>query len=300
MKKKLSVKQQVQIEDQQNCQTQASPGKDVKGLINGVAVVHSKPSREGLENLSWDELVELFKKKYDLTNSKKTNELCERLNKKRIMLLLEEKVATISVCFMLSFKELNNNKKCALLMCSFYPDNFKFLSNELKGDKDVIELVLKKDGKMLEHVEGPLKESVEIIDLAIESDGYAIRFCPEKFRTKERALRAMKTDPINFAWCQSSEIRGDLDILELAFKGAASRAMLYISTPMRSEIEKHQKCFNKNLKETALWYIGTKRSEIEKKNISDSLIESDDIAGENSVVVLEGEKFGENKKRKFL
>lgn len=219
---------------------------------------------KNLKRKSKKELQTLFIDKFDLPKTKETYVLCERLTEKKIILLIEGHVGSISVSFMCSFPELANNRKCALLMCSFYSENFKYLSEKLRSDEELVKMVLSKNGKMFEHVGKSLKEKDEIIDLAIDADGYAIRYCSESKKTKERVLRAMKTDVLSFAWSNDKEIREDLDILEFAFKTDARRAILYVPTVMRTEIEMHEKDFKLGLKESALWYIGKQRSEKER------------------------------------
>ena len=122
-----------------------------------------------------------------------------------------------SLEFKLLTKEERNNLKNCLLAINKDPDNYTYISGDIKVHPEVIEATLNLDGYILKYMPKVIRTDPEYCRLALSSNGLALEAVPDHLQTEELAIIAINNHPAA-ARLLSSQLRKSKALAKKLYK----------------------------------------------------------------------------------
>ena len=86
-----------------------------------------------------------------------------------------------------------NNKEVAVTSISNNGYAYKYLSDELQGDRELLQIAIKEDGNLLEHASIGLRGDKDLVLPAVMNNGYALQHASDDLKNdKEVVVEALK------------------------------------------------------------------------------------------------------------
>ena len=131
-------------------------------------------------------------------------------------------------------KDTSLSKSITLDILKKYPDQFKYLDEKFKTDRNFILKFIKKDASILQYLNEELKSDKEIVLNAVKNHGGALKYASDTLRSdREVVLAAVKSygEAIEFA---NDALKSDRDIILEAVKKSGN-ALKFASNKLRGD-----------------------------------------------------------------
>ena len=131
-------------------------------------------------------------------------------------------------------KDTSLIKTITLDILKKYPDQFKYLDEKFKTDRNFILKFIKKDASILQYLNEELKSDKEIVLNAVKNHGGALKYASDTLRSdREVVLAAVKSygEAIEFA---NDALKSDRDIILEAVKKSGN-ALKFASNKLRGD-----------------------------------------------------------------